>query len=367
MVTSQELLGIDGEQQIEVFPMLSPAPESSVSLESMAQLDSFKLFYDRARLKNANWDIAPAEVPLIAEILELTDGIPLSIELTANWVDRISLSELRDGLKRNRSAYLKRSGRGVLETRHASIQACIDWSVNLLARNEKELFPKLSVFVGGFFAEDAAQVCDAQNAPILLDSLRGHSFLLWEETRGKTRYRMLPTIREYAYQTLARDRKDLNGLEQRHTSYFLRVLDNADKQIRGKEQMDGIARISVELGNIRAGIETAFRRREHETIIRYSQAFGTYLSIKSRFAELLHIGLLGLEAAKQMNDNQQIAGCQNNLGNAYRNLPTGDRAENLKKAIACFEAALRGFRSGGLAAEVERLTRLLTSVRNTKS
>ena len=29
---------------------------------------------------------------------------------------------------------------------------------------------------------------------------------------------------------------------------------------------------------------------------------------------------------------------QNNLGNAYRGLPVGDRAANLQKAIACFEA-----------------------------
>jgi tetratricopeptide (TPR) repeat protein len=32
---------------------------------------------------------------------------------------------------------------------------------------------------------------------------------------------------------------------------------------------------------------------------------------------------------------------QNNLGNAYANLPTGDRGENLRRAIACFEDALR--------------------------
>ena len=32
---------------------------------------------------------------------------------------------------------------------------------------------------------------------------------------------------------------------------------------------------------------------------------------------------------------------QNNLGNAYRNQPTGDRGENLRRAIACYEAALR--------------------------
>ena len=32
---------------------------------------------------------------------------------------------------------------------------------------------------------------------------------------------------------------------------------------------------------------------------------------------------------------------QNNLGTAYRNLPTGDRGENLRRAIACYESALR--------------------------
>ena len=38
---------------------------------------------------------------------------------------------------------------------------------------------------------------------------------------------------------------------------------------------------------------------------------------------------------------QDYAMTQNNLGLAYSNLPTGDRAENLKKAIQCYEEALR--------------------------
>ncbi|MDQ3812474.1 MAG: tetratricopeptide repeat protein, partial [Armatimonadota bacterium] len=35
------------------------------------------------------------------------------------------------------------------------------------------------------------------------------------------------------------------------------------------------------------------------------------------------------------------AATQNNLGNTYADLPSGDRAENLRQAIACYEAALR--------------------------
>ncbi len=32
---------------------------------------------------------------------------------------------------------------------------------------------------------------------------------------------------------------------------------------------------------------------------------------------------------------------QNNLGNAYSELPGGDREANLREAIACYQAALR--------------------------
>ena len=38
---------------------------------------------------------------------------------------------------------------------------------------------------------------------------------------------------------------------------------------------------------------------------------------------------------------QDWAGTQNDLGSAYWNLPTGDRSDNLRRAIACYEAALR--------------------------
>ena len=46
---------------------------------------------------------------------------------------------------------------------------------------------------------------------------------------------------------------------------------------------------------------------------------------------------------------------QNNLGTAYRDLPTGDRAANLTRAIACFTEALR-FRTVEAAPRAYALT-----------
>ncbi len=341
LVTSQQLLGLGAEQQIEVQPMAITANQTGGTAESLADFDSFKLFRERARLKKANWDVGSAEVPLVAEILQLTDGLPLSIELAAAWADRIALAELRDGLKKKRAEFLKRSGPGLEEKRHASIQACIDWSFNLLKRQEKLLFPMLSVFVGGFFAEDVTEVCQTPNAPTLLNVLREHSLLMWEESLGKTRYRMLPTVREYAVAKLGVRRKQAEELLRRHVQHFLKILDRAAEQIQGKEQMAGITRITADVENIRAGMETAIRIRDYRTVVSYSLAFVTYLDMKAQFTELLLRAQQGLSAAKELKNNSPIAGCQIHLGNAYGQLPTGDQSENLKKAIACYEAALR--------------------------
>ncbi len=47
-----------------------------------------------------------------------------------------------------------------------------------------------------------------------------------------------------------------------------------------------------------------------------------------------------LKIFRQLSDEQLIAATQNNLGNAYRDLPTGDRGQHLNDAIICYKEAL---------------------------
>jgi len=47
-----------------------------------------------------------------------------------------------------------------------------------------------------------------------------------------------------------------------------------------------------------------------------------------------------LQAAQRAGDPGALAAAQGMLGNAYCSLPTGDRAENLRQAIACYQEAL---------------------------
>jgi tetratricopeptide (TPR) repeat protein len=60
---------------------------------------------------------------------------------------------------------------------------------------------------------------------------------------------------------------------------------------------------------------------------------------------------VGLRVYTESDFPAEWAKTQNNLGNAYMKLPTGDRATNLWKAIACYAASLRVFTETDFPAE----------------
>ena len=73
------------------------------------------------------------------------------------------------------------------------------------------------------------------------------------------------------------------------------------------------------------------------TLARAAQEYRPYPKLKEAIAAY-H---LSEEKALAVGDDKWCAMTQNNLGTAYSDLPTGDRGENLKKAIESFQNALR--------------------------
>jgi len=332
LVTSQCSLGIEGEEEFEVTPMKVELEHPS----ELATLDSYQLFYNRARKKPA-----PGDIPEVTSILGLTDGIPLSIELAAAWVGRKTFSEIRQGLERKGREILSWAGAPPEDMRHASIQASLDWSYDLLSPEEKSLLPKLSVFAGGFFAEDVAEVCETEEAATLLDSLNQSSLVFRTESLGRSRYGMLSTVNDYGAKKLGEEK---GKFIERHARHFLKVLEKSDTQLREKGgQREGLARISADLENFRQGLGAAIEKGDNPAVVGYSRAFAIYLLMTARFAENHRNSLQALEAAESLQGPQLIASCQHKLGVAYWNLSTGDWGENRKKASACFQAALRVF------------------------
>jgi predicted ATPase/class 3 adenylate cyclase len=196
LATSREPLHIAGEQEY--------------GLRSLSVPDAVVLFRQRARLVRD-------DVPLSAvdeKICRRLDCLPLAIELAAARVKVLEPEELLVRLE-HRLPLLVLGPRDLPE-RQRTLRATIDWSYRLLSLEEQRLLAGLSVFVGGFTAAGAEEVCGA--GIDALQSLIDKSFI--ELERG--RLRMLDTIREFALELLEGSGR-ADETRRRHAEHALRL------------------------------------------------------------------------------------------------------------------------------------------------
>ncbi len=141
-------------------------------------------------------DFQPDEADLdaIAEICDHLDCLPLAIELAATRVKVLSPTTMLARLERRLE--LLTSGSRDAPSRHRALRDTIGWSVELLDDDEKALFRRLSVFVGGCTLEAVEEVCGGD-----LDALGSLVDKSLVRADGE-RFGMLETIREYAGELL---------------------------------------------------------------------------------------------------------------------------------------------------------------------
>src|SRR5262249_54878170 len=94
--------------------------------------------------------------PAIAALCDGLEGIPLAIELAAARAQTLSPAQMVAQLTR-RFDFLVTRKRDVVD-RHRTLHAAIDWSYRSLLPEEQQLFPRLSVFRGGWTLEAAEAV-----------------------------------------------------------------------------------------------------------------------------------------------------------------------------------------------------------------
>lgn len=241
LATSRESLQITGEVLVPV-PPLPPEPAE-------------RLFLDRARAVRPGFE-GHARVPGICAAL---DGLPLAIELAAARLRTLTPDELADRLD-DRFRLLSRGDRSKTP-RHRTLRAVVEWSWDLLDEEERELARRLTVFSGGATLEAVEAVCELPYPEDVLASLVEKSFL--EVSEG--RYRMLETIRAFAAEDAERaegaeSARDAEHIRNAHASYFLRLAEEAEPQLRGGGQLAWLERLAAEQGNLDAALRHLMHR-----------------------------------------------------------------------------------------------------------
>jgi predicted ATPase/DNA-binding SARP family transcriptional activator len=194
LATSREPLGVDGEVTVPLRPLPLTAPDGTDGA-------AVALFVERVRAVRPDWTPPPDELAHARRISAALDGLPLAIELAAARARVLGLGEITE-LLADRFGELGAVPRGSL-TPHATLQAAIAWSVDLLADADRALLLRLWPFEGGFTlaAADAVRPADGPtSATSTLESLSAlvtRSVVVADTSYTPTRYLLLESIRAY--------------------------------------------------------------------------------------------------------------------------------------------------------------------------
>jgi predicted ATPase/DNA-binding CsgD family transcriptional regulator len=260
LVTSRAPLRLYGEQEFLVPPLPLPDAQPAVPLQALLQSDAVKLFVARVQAVEFEFRLTDANGHAIAEICRRLDGLPLAIELAAARSKTLSPQALLGRLGDRLS--LLTIGPRDRSPRQRTLRAAIDWSHELLSPAEQTLFRRLAIFVDGCTLETATAICTVDthlggDVFERLTSLVDQSLLqLKTESNGEPRFRMLESIREYAWERLVGS-ADFDLIRQRHAEVFLGLAEAAEPELHGPQQTVWRDRLQREMPNLRSAFRWA--------------------------------------------------------------------------------------------------------------
>jgi non-specific serine/threonine protein kinase len=264
LATSREPLGIPGEAVWVVPPLTLPDPHpwrdpasGHDALPAYQQSEAVRLFVARAASATPAFSLTTENGAWVAEVCRRLDGMPLAIELAAARVRALSIQQIAERL--DDRFHLLTAGSRTAPPRHQTLAATLDWSYALLSDSERKVLQRLSVFAGGCTLEAAEAVCVSEGVETnqvldVLSHLVDKSLVVVDKSDGETRYRLLETIRQYAYQKLF-ESGYADQTRDRHLDYFLHWAEKAEPQLIGPEQLLWLNRFETEHDNLRAALE----------------------------------------------------------------------------------------------------------------
>ena len=281
LATSREPLAVDGEQNWRV-PSLSLADEA------------VELFTDRARRARPDLTITGAETAAVTEICRRLDGIPLAIELAAARVRTLSLTEIVDSLH-DRFRLLTGGSRTAVR-RQQTLRASVDWSYALLTQPERVLFRRLAAFLGGFNVPAARAIAghdQVQHFHVLdlLTLLIDKSLVVADDRGGRTRCRLLETVRQYAAEKLG-ESGEADAVRSRHRDHYTALAALLDASA-GRDYEQRLERTDLEIDNLRAAFAWSLEQSDVELALALASSLQPLWYARGRLRE----GLTWFDAA----------------------------------------------------------------------
>ena len=243
LVTSRERLNLQRERLFVLTGLTLPPLDGEMA--ALGRFSSVQLFLARAQQAAPGFTPTAVDLPPIATICRLVDGLPLGIELAAAWTEHYSCAEIGAALAENldflQSTQLDRP------QRHRSLRAVFTYSWQLLAPSEQLALAQMSIF-RGVFSRAAAQTVTQVALPQLL-ALVNKSLV---RVVAPGRYLLHELVRQFAAaaQTSTATRPQFEEVQRCHARYYLQLVAEQEG-LFGQQPQKVVDQLLQELENIR--------------------------------------------------------------------------------------------------------------------
>lgn len=259
LATSREPLRSRSENVYRLSPLPFPDQEWDKDQTDALAYPAIALFAKRAG-EACGYQLDDADAPLVAAICRRLDGIALAIELAASRLPASNPASLLGLLEQSFESL--RSSSGTIPPRHQTLYATLDWSYQLLSRDEARLLRLLSVFSGSFVLSDVIEVAgtvglSVEEIAACVESLAAKSLLSVSFQAGTQRYRLLDSTRSFAAERLGRVGEAADARSS-HARYFLRLFEQAEADWRWQPRSEWTAAHEPRTNDLRNAIDWAF-------------------------------------------------------------------------------------------------------------
>jgi predicted ATPase/DNA-binding SARP family transcriptional activator len=253
LATSREPLRVGGEVTWRTPSLALPDLQHLPPLARLAELESIRLFVERARDAAPGFVLDATTAPAVAEICVRLDGMPLALELAAARTSALAPAQIASRL--DDALHVLGRGSRAAVTRQQTLHATLAWSHDLLGEDERIMFRRLAVFAGSMSLEAVEQVCGGDGLDVvdLLSRLVDKSLVQADHADGVARYRLLETIRQFADQRL-RDAGERTARVRAHRHWYLAFAAAHDPERAVGVVNDTPQALEVEHDNLRAAL-----------------------------------------------------------------------------------------------------------------
>ncbi|WP_309052429.1 BTAD domain-containing putative transcriptional regulator, partial [Streptomyces sp.] len=294
LATSQEPLGVPGEQVRAVPPLDLPPPAPPAegpAPDALLRSGAVRLFVARATAAVQDFALTADNAGAVAAICRRLDGIPLALELAATRLKVLGPHGLLDRL--DDRFRLLTAGPRTAPARQQTLRAMIDWSWELLTASEQIVLRRLAVHADGCTLEAAETVCAGdgvkrEDVLDLLARLVDRSLVVAADTPAGVRYRLLESVAAYCHERL-HEAGEHTALTRRHRAHYTALAERARPHLRGPDQRAWLTRLDQETANLRKAAELPDPERpdtqDPTPLLRLADALAWYWILRGRLRE----------------------------------------------------------------------------------